>query len=99
MLIWSQQINNICYFAYFYLRTIGEICRFLGQKATEFIVHAFITSQQDNRNSLLYRLPKNQAGRLQKIQNQGARIILQVHKYDHISMHIESLHWLPVRQG
>jgi hypothetical protein len=88
----EQQISSICRSAYFHLRNIGKIRKFLDEKATEAIVHAFISSRLDNGNSLLYGVPKKQIDRLQKVQNTAARIILHIRKFEHITHHIQSLH-------
>ena len=50
------------------------------------------------RNSLLYNLPKGSIERLQKIQNQAARILTKTPRCDHISEVLVSLHWLKIEQ-
>ena len=49
--------------------------------------------------SLLYNLPKCSIARLQKIQNQAARILTRTPRYyDHITEVLINLHWLKVEQ-
>ena len=55
-------------------------------------------SRLDYCNALLYGAPKNQLGRLQKIQNYAARVIAKIPKYCHITPVLAALHWLPISQ-
>ena len=50
----------------------------------------------DYCNSLLYGCPQYLINRLQKVQNNAVRLILKVPKTDHITPHLQTLHWLPV---
>jgi hypothetical protein len=93
----KDQVSSICRSAYFHLRNIGQLRKYLDKKATEAIIHAFVSSRLDNGNALLYGLPKSQISRLQRIQNTAALILLRLKKYDHISHHLKCLHWLSVK--
>ena len=61
-----------------------------------FSVHAYVTSHLDYCNSLLFRVPKYQTDRLQKVFKAAARLIFRIPKFDHISSALSHLHWLPV---
>ena len=43
-------------------------------------------------------MPKYNLGKLQCLQNITCRIILKLHKYEHIRDHLMSLHWLRVNE-
>jgi hypothetical protein len=92
-----DHVNAMCRSCYVHIRNIGKIRPYLTQAATEKLVHAFISSCLDQNNSLLYGIPKCLTDKLQKIQNNAARIITRTAKHDHIKPVLESLHWLPVR--
>ena len=94
----EDHVTNICRSAHFHLRNIGAIRNFLTDDAAAQLVHSFITSRIDYCNSLLIGLPDTQIKRLQRIQNNAARIVSKVKKYDHISPVLHQLHWLPVNQ-
>ena len=57
---------------------------------------AIILSRVDYCNSLLEGSANYQLAKLQKIQNMGCRIIYNLRKYDHITEHMQDLHWLPI---
>ena len=57
-------------------------------------MHALVLSRLDGCNSLLYKHP--QLGKLQRLQNTCARVILKRRKYDHVTPMLMELHWLPV---
>ena len=68
----------------------------LTTEATATLVSAFILSRLDYCNSLLSGCPRSLILRLQKVQNNAARLILRISKREHISPHLASLHWLPI---
>ncbi len=81
---------------FFHLRNISRIWSSLSQHDVETVIHAFVTSQLDYCNSLLYGLSANNIKRLQYVQNSAARSITHTRKIDHITRILYHLHWLPV---
>ena len=63
---------------------------------TAALVFAFLLSRLANCNSLLSGCPRSLILGLQKVQNYAARLILGISKREHISLHLASLHWLPI---
>ena len=45
------QINNICKTAFFHLRNIAKIRKFLTHRQCEILIHAFISSKLDYCNT------------------------------------------------
>ena len=93
-----QHVNHISKSCYLYLRTIGRIRNCLTKAATVTLVHAFIASKLDHMNALLYGIPKLLISKLQKIQNNAARIVSRCKTRDHITPILADLHWLPVEK-
>ena len=57
-----------------------------------------IGSRLDYCNSLLYNIADAKVERLQKVQNQAARILTRSPLRDHITPVFKQLHWLKVRE-
>ena len=91
-------VNNACKSAFYYLRTISHIRKYLSTQTTEILIHAFVTSKLNHRNSLLYNVPKNVIKKLQSVQNAAARLITRSRKCHHITPILLDLHWLPVSE-
>ena len=89
-------VKITCKSAFFQIRSIAKIRRYLSQSTTETIVHAYITSRLDYCNALLYGLPKYLISRLQLLQNLTARLVTLTRKQQHITPILRNLHWLPV---
>ena len=73
---------------------LSKIRKFLSQKDTERVVHAFISSKLGN--GLFYGLPSSEIQTLQRLQNAAARLITRTKKSDHITPVLINLHWLPI---
>ncbi|KAK7102244.1 hypothetical protein V1264_020489 [Littorina saxatilis] len=92
----NAQVQNITRAVNFELRRIGSIRHYLSKEAALTLVSAFILSRLDYCNALLYGCPQYLLNRLQKLQNNAARLVLRVRKSEHISPHLQALHWLPI---
>ena len=69
-----EHVITICKTCFLHLRNIAKIRDSLSQKDTEILVHAFISSKLDSRNSLLYGLPHSLIDRLEAVQNGASRL-------------------------
>ena len=94
----ENQVLQVCKSAYFQLRKIASIRRYLTSAATRSLVHALVTSRLDYCNSLLVGLPGSLLQKLQKVQNTAARIITRTARYEHITPVLMELHWLPIKR-
>ena len=81
--------------AYLELRRISSIRLYLTQSATAQPVSS--TVRLDYCNSILARLPFKQISRLQRIQNNAAKLILRKSKQDHVTPLLKELHWLLIK--
>ena len=67
-------------------------------KSTHFhIIHALISCRLHYSNSILYNVPKTKTDRLQRIQNQCARILTKSPHREHINPVLKNLHWLKIQ--
>ena len=85
--IWENVWVNLCL----------DIRHFLDRSTTEKLVHAFIFSHLDCNNGLLLGVPEAQLTRLQRVQNSAARLVTRKRKFEHVTLILRSLHWLPIR--
>ena len=92
----DAHISNICRSTHFHLRNIGRIRNLSTFNATAPLVHALITTRLDFCNSILYNLPNNKIERLQRIQNQAARMLTRSPRRNHITPVLRRLHWLRI---
>ena len=97
-LSFDDYICSVCRFTHFHQRNIGRIRHLLSQNATAQLIHALISIRLDYCNSILYNLPKNSIPRLQRIQNQAARILTKTPRRDHITEVLIDLHWLRIEE-
>ena len=95
----QQHISSVCRAAYLELRRIASIRPYLTQSATAQLVCflSAMTSRLDYCNSILAGLPLKLISRLQRVQNNAAKLVLRKSKYDHVTPFLQELHWLPIK--
>ena len=93
----NAHVSNNAWTCYFELRRLASIRRFLTSTATVTLVSAFVLSRIDYCNSLLFGSTHDVTSNLQRIQNYVARVILRLPMSSSITIHLKSLHWLPVK--
>ena len=97
-LTFDDHISAICQSVHFHIRSIGKVRKLLSFDACAILIHALISSRLDYCNSILYNLPDTKIGRLQRVQNQAARILTRSPRREHITPVLKQLHWLKVRE-
>ena len=97
ILTMNAHVSNIARTCYYELRRLASIRRFLTSTATATFVSAFVLSRIDYCNSLLFGSTNDVTSHLQRIQNYAARVIFCLPMSSSITIHLKSLHWLPVK--
>ena len=92
----KNHVIKICQTAYFELKHISSIRRFLTEAAAKTLVTSYILSRLDYCNCLLMGTPNSVTQPLQKIQNFAARLVLLAPRHHHSTPLLEKLHWLPI---
>jgi len=93
----EDHIKKICKTCHFHLTNVSKIRTYLDCESTETIIqHAFVTTNLDYCNAILYGLPKVLLNCLQLVQNTAARIVTFTRRYEHVISSLADLHWLPV---
>ena len=93
----NAHVSNIARTCYFELRRLASIRRFLTSTATATLVSAFVLSRIDYCDSLLFGSTNDVTSHLQRIQNYAARVIFRLPMSSSITIHLKSLHWLPLK--
>ena len=70
----------------------------LLHKIQDLCVRCIISTRLAYCNSVLYNLPRSSILRLQRIQNQAARILTRMPRRDHITEVLIDLHWLKIKE-
>ena len=70
---------------HFHIRNIGKIRNLLSYDACPTIIHALISCRLDYCNSIMYNVPKSKTDRLQRLQNQCARILTKSPRREYIT--------------
>ena len=65
---------------------------------TKKLLCAFVLSRLDYCNSVLEGCPKYLLSKLQKVQNNAARLIFRTTRSAHVTPRLHSLHWLPIEK-
>ena len=89
-------VQRLCQTVMSHLRNIADIRRCLSHDVAEKIIHAFVTSQPDYSNGLLFGMSAASLRKLQRVQNTAVHILTGSRKYDHITPVLRQFHWLPV---
>ena len=91
-------VNTIVKGAFYHIRNISKIRKYISKSTTEILIHSFVSSKLDVCNFLLFGDQKRDIVKLQSVQNAAARIIAGLKKRDHITETLRDLHWLSVKE-
>ena len=97
-LSFDDYVSSVCRSTHFHLRNMSRIRHLLSQNAIAQLIHALISIRLDYCKSALYNLPKNSILRLQRIQNQAARVLTKTPRRDHITKVLIDLYWLKIEE-
>ena len=92
----NDHITSVCKSANYHLRK--KNCRYLSESDAVKVIYALVSSRIDYCNAVLAGLPNSSISRLQRVQNNAARVLARVRKYDHITPILRQYHWLPVQK-
>ena len=93
----NAHVSTNAWTCYFELRRLTSIRRFLTSTAIATLVFAFVLSGIDYCNSLLFGSTHDVTSHMQRIHNYAARVIFRLPMSSSITIHLKSLHWLPVK--
>ena len=95
----AAHVHQTCRVCYFHLKNIASIRSCLTEQAAIRLVHSLVVSRLDYyANALLFGITDVLIGKLQRVQNYAARLVVRCDRRDHITPILKKLHWLPVKQ-
>ena len=94
----EASVNSICKSTWFNLFNISRSRGSLKTDSTKILIPDYVISKIDYCNRLLYGIPNKLLNRIQRSQNNAARVVLGLHKFSHITPALATLHWLPVNR-
>ena len=94
----TSHVNKLSSIIYRSIKGITRIRHFLDVNTTKTLAQSLVPSKLDYCNSILLGAPKYNLDKLQHLQNMICRIILKLHKYEHITDYLMSLHWLRMNE-
>ena len=93
----KSHIANKCRVAMFNIQRIKIIRPSLSTETCKTLVQGLVISHLDYANATLAGLPSYLIGKVQKVQNVAAKLILNKKKFDSSTECMKELHWLPIR--
>ena len=94
----AAHVHQTCRVCYYHLKNIASIRSCLTEQAAIRLVHSLVVSRLDYANALLFGITDVLIGKLQRVQNYAARLVVRCDRRDHITPILKKLHWLPVKQ-
>ena len=92
----KQRVIRICQTAYYELKRISSVRRYLTEDAAKQLVISCVLSRLDYCNSFLMGTPNSVIQPMQKVQNTAARLILGAPRHQNCTPLLQQLHWLPI---
>ena len=96
--LFMKHVIKICQTAYFELKRISSVRRFLTEDAAKTLVTSYILSRLDYCNCLLMGTPNFVIQSPQKIKIFAARLVLLAPRHYHSTPLLGKLHWLPISE-
>ena len=94
----NNHVIKICHTAYYELKHISSIRRYLTEDATKQLVTSCVLSRLDYCNSLFNFMgtPNSVIQPMQKVQNTAARLILRALRHQNCTPLLQQLLWLSI---
>lgn len=97
-LSFGHHITSKCQIAAINIYRIKAIRKYLTRESCSALIQSLVLSHLDYCSSLFYGISCVNIRKMQRIQNWGAKLVLQRGRYDSSSRALYELNWLPVQQ-
>jgi hypothetical protein len=96
-LTFDSHVSKLVSECWYHLKNIAKIRRYLTTEEAKKVVHAFISSKIDYCNALIYGVKQSTFDKLQRVQNEAARLISNSRLSVSDQTYLD-LHWLKIEQ-
>ena len=94
----EKHVNSVFSSCSYHLKALRHVRHSLTDDIANTVARCIVLSRLDYCNSLLYGVPSHHLNKLQRIQNNLARIVLKKPFRSSAAPLLKELHWLPVAQ-
>ena len=96
-LTFNKHVQNVCKSAHYHTRALRHIRSSLTLDMARTVACALVNSRFDYANSVLHGTTESNLTKLQRAQNDLARVVTYTRRTEHIQPVLQNLHWLPIR--
>jgi len=97
-LSFDKHVSNVVRGCNYHIRALRHIRPVITPEVATTVACSMVSSRLDYCNSLLHGTTAKNIKRLQTVQNDLARTVLQVSRRTSASQSLKNLHWLPIKQ-
>jgi hypothetical protein len=96
-LSFNDHVNDVVRVCNYHMRALRHIRRYMSKDVAKSVAFSIVGSRIDYCNSLLYDMGTGLTNKLQRIQNNLARVVCDVRRGQRSSHDLlQELHWLPI---
>jgi len=97
-LTFHKHVSMVARLCNYQSQAIRHIRHLLTMELAQTLACSLILSRIDYGNAVLHGTPTGTIQKLQRVQNNAVRIVLQVSRRSHAKPLLHQLHWMPVQQ-
>jgi len=97
-LTFHKHLSAVARSCNYHAQAIRHIRHLLTTELAQTLACSLILSRVDYCNAVLHGAPSYSIKKLQRVQNNAARIVLEAPRRSHASPLLRTLHWLPLQQ-
>ena len=96
-LTFNKHVQNVCKSAHYHTRTLRHIRSSLTLNIAKTVACELVNSRLNYANSVLHGTTESNLTKVQRAQNDLARVVTYTRRTEHIQPVLQNLHLLPIR--
>jgi len=97
LLSFDKHVTNVVRGCNYHLRSLRHIRPLITSEVAKIVACSMVFSRLDYCNALLYDTTDKNVKKLQTVQNDLARVVLQANRQTSAKQSLRTLHWLPIK--